>query len=156
MSENQRLVVERAYNLAVVYLTRNPNLIVTRNDGIKGTDLHVGILQNGRFAGRVFGVEVKASVNEAPFTSRGYHKLPSHMVSIQDFRDTPFPVCLFFFTMMDDKAYFKWIVEPIVEDGKATLRLHEENMLEALDNAQLDELVSRVEEWYDVRSALLV
>ncbi len=62
----------------------------------------------------------------------------------------PYPVCLFFFTMRDDRAYYTWLLEPVVTPrGKPKLARRAEAACEPLDNGGLDQLVSRVHAWYD-------
>jgi hypothetical protein len=63
----------------------------------------------------------------------------------------PFPLCLFFFTMTDNKGYFIWLIEPSIEHGLAKLRTADAKAwVQILDKAALDEIIERINAWYDV------
>ena len=61
----------------------------------------------------------------------------------------PYPVCLFHFTMDDDQGYYTWVAEPAVTDAGPRLLMHETPHCRKLDNVALDEIVARVDGWYD-------
>ena len=62
----------------------------------------------------------------------------------------PYPVCILFFTMEDDAGYYTWVAEPVMREGLARLRHRREADCRVLDRAGLDEIVRRVNDWYDV------
>ena len=57
------------------------------------------------------------------------------------------PVCLFFFTMSDERAYFSWLAEPVLTDGAPKL-IHDgkADCVELTDD-RLDRVVERIVEW---------
>ena len=62
----------------------------------------------------------------------------------------PFPVVLLFFTMKADEGWYTWIAEPVVSpDGDFALRQHEGADCRPLDERAVDEIVERVDRWYD-------
>ena len=73
--------------------------------------------------------------------------------TLQNFRHVDnfyFPVCVFFFTMADNKGRYAWIAEPLVtEDGKPKLERRAAADCELLDNDSLTSLVDRVDRWYE-------
>ena len=62
-------------------------------------------------------------------------------------------MCVFYFTVKDDKGYYTWGHEPVVEKGQAKLRPRTEADCRLLDDKSLAEIVSRVNAWYDALSA---
>jgi len=67
-------------------------------------------------------------------------------------RHAPFlrPVCLFFFTMEKDAAWYTWAAAPeISANGQALLRLQDKPDCRRLDQSALDEIVERVDLWHD-------
>ena len=72
--------------------------------------------------------------------------------TMQSFRGVgafPYPVCLFHFTMDDDKSYYTWVAEPSVAGGEARLLMHQTPHCRILNRAALDEIVGQVDRWYD-------
>lgn len=146
-------VEERAEHLAMMHLTRRDDLRVTRQPDASGMDLLVTILNEGLFSGRQFGVVLKARM--------GGHKPPrldARAIAREQvhFKDVPFPVCMFFFSLDTDLGYYRWIVEPSVDSGAATLDLPGQMLLGALTPASLETIVNRVNAWYDARREALV
>jgi hypothetical protein len=65
-------------------------------------------------------------------------------------------VCLFFFTVRDEQAFFAWLAEPVVNrDGPKLLHHTRANCI-ALTNALLGDVVDRVVAWYDAVELLLI
>jgi hypothetical protein len=60
------------------------------------------------------------------------------------------PVCLFFFTMENDAAWYTWVAEP-AESESGTLLLHhfDEPDCRQLNKRALNEIIERVDLWYD-------
>jgi hypothetical protein len=92
---------------------------------------------------RVFAVQTKARIE--PIKS-----LRSLDLRYDEWRETPFPLCLFFFTMKNDQAFYSWITEPIIaNDNRPKLHLNTEGNLIELDSRALDSIVDQVNRWYD-------
>ena len=141
-------VEERAEHLAMMHLTRRDDLRVVRRDDPPGMDLLVTILTDGLFSGRQFGVVLKARMGgqKAP-------RVDSRLIAREQvhFKDVPFPVCMFFFSLDSDLGYYRWVVEPSGDSGTATLDLPGQMLLEALTPVSLGTIVDRVNAWYDAR-----
>jgi hypothetical protein len=62
----------------------------------------------------------------------------------------PFPVCVLLFTMENNEGYYAWAFEPVIEEGgKPIVRPTESPHAGKLNAASLEEIVSRVNAWYD-------
>lgn len=137
---------ERAQALAYVYLTRRDDLrIQAPHHDTHGIDLLVELLRSGRSSGRVFGVQLTAQV--APLLHPGARIPQPAEIAVDTF---PFPICLFFFTMQDNAGYYTWIAEPLIaESGQPRLRSGAGEPLATLDTSALEQIVARVQVWYD-------
>jgi hypothetical protein len=134
---------QRAEALAIVYLTRRQDLVVHQQKEDYGYDLLVEITRDSRLTKRVFAIQIKSKTEPIKV-----QKLIG--VTFDEWRETPFPLCLFFFTMRNDHAYYTWITEPIVtQDNRPKLRLNTEAHLFELDTLALDTIVAQVNHWYD-------
>jgi hypothetical protein len=141
-------LTKRAEALAVVHLARRGELRVERNVFDHGPNLLVSILREGAFTGRQFGVELKARTSSARPPRMDAASLRRER---ERYQDMPFPVVLFLFVMMDDGGFYRWIVEPRVEDGAAGLNRDTGFSFEALTETALERIVGAVNAWYDAR-----
>jgi hypothetical protein len=151
MSENKQewFIAERTRALAMLHLTRRDDLEVTPAGQGVGLEYIVYITKGGKERSlRQFGVFLRGT--KSPVTERHLDKLlrPT-MQSFLGIGPFPYPVCLFHFTMEDDQGYFTWVAEPAVTEDGPRLLMHEEAHCRKLDRAALDEIVSRVDSWYD-------
>jgi hypothetical protein len=107
---------KRAELLAFLHLTRRADLAVDRlASSDSGVDFLVTLVQGGAPTGRMFGVQAKA--HEGRVASP--RELPAAGdLSIREVADVPLPLCLFVFTMSDDKGYYGWLKEPTVADPR--------------------------------------
>lgn len=145
----QDFIDERAEHLAVVYLTRRQDLVIERMTADYGFDILVTILRDKLPTGRVFGVQVKGrdkafkDIQELSlsFTGKGTNYFP----------ELPFPVCVFLFTMEDDRGYYRWIRYPVGESNQV-LRSIEQDRWHPLDEHEIGQIVDDVNAWYDAKS----
>jgi hypothetical protein len=141
-------VEERAEHLAMMHLTRRDDLRVARRRDQHGMDLLVTIVRDGIFSGRQFGVVLKARMGgqKAP-------RIDSRTIAQERerFGDVPFPVCMFFFSLDTDQGYYRWIVEPCLDEGAPALEMPGQMLLSELSPSSLGTLVERVNTWYDAR-----
>lgn len=150
-------IKERAQQLAIVYLTRREDVRVTKNPAQVGPALLMSLLEDGEDTGRYLGIEVGGTVSERGLkrTEQAIEVSPS-VLNGSTARDSPFPVCLFFFTMQDDCGYWKWVQEPIFHNQRGGgLSLNEGTALVRLTNQELDTIWASVEEWYQRRQQLV-
>jgi hypothetical protein len=149
-SDLRQFMAERANLLAFIYLTRREDVVVDRlASADSGVDYLVTLTLGGVPTGRMFGVQVKAQ--EGSVTSpRDLHS-PGDLSS-RDVADVPLPLCLFVFTMSDDRGYYGWLKEPVVASPRApVLRLVDEVRWDDLDNDSLARIVGSVNAWYEAQ-----
>jgi hypothetical protein len=144
---------QRSEALAIMYLTRRDDLIVSRQKEEHGLDFLVTLLRNGSYSGRLFGVEVKATVSTPKLVQYDDSvEIKLNLYQLQFLAELPFPVCLFFFTLENDQGYYKWILEPAIEEHKKSkLLFNESNEFKKLTDEEIGKIISKVNSWYDYR-----
>ncbi|MBC8134968.1 MAG: DUF4365 domain-containing protein [Fibrella sp.] len=154
------LIDVRARALLTVRLTARSDLSVSELSQDSGFDFLVRVLKNGLVSNRMFGIVLKASVREYDAYSIALKR-----EVIANYKDVPFPICLFFFYMDTDKGFYKWLVEPRLSTmGKPELGVSVKHSQSDTNNAfinpddlielnadTLDKLVGTVDSWYDAR-----
>ncbi|AFY47904.1 hypothetical protein Nos7524_2051 [Nostoc sp. PCC 7524] len=149
---------QRAESLAIVYLTRRDDLKASKQTAGQGLDFLVTITKDGINSGRLFGVEVKATVSNSELIAHDETwSLKNHSyLKIRSLIDLPFPVCLFFFTLDNDQGYYKWVLEPIFQaENHDNLRLNIDNKFKKLNDQEIANIVASVNYWYDNKHKLM-
>jgi Domain of unknown function (DUF4365) len=143
---------QRAESLALMYLTRRNDLIVSRQQENYGLDFLITVSKDRSYSGRLFGVQVKATAS-TPKSIQGDEivEIKLNITPIEYFTELPFPVCLFFFTLDNDHGYYKWILEPIIEEKYPKLHWNLSNEFKQLTDEEIDKIISAVNRWYDNR-----
>src|SRR4051812_22100120 len=103
----ERFIAERVRALAVVYLTRRDDLIVTEETADIGIDLWVTLNLEDKDGHRKFGVELRG-VRTAVTAAHANNVLYPSMQNMLRYGPFPFPVVLFFFTMDDNEGWYTW------------------------------------------------
>lgn len=151
----QRLMETRARALATVLLTRRAGTLVrdASGDDGSGMDVCVTLAPPGKPGLRQFGVDLKCRLD--PVTvEQGNRWLRERWPDLVTAGPFPFPVLVFLFTMRDNGAWYSWAAEPVVEDGGgAKLPLRTEPNCRPLTDEALEELLDRVDRWYDAHYA---
>lgn len=143
-----RFLETRAAQLAAVVLTRHRHVSVEIEPGGngRGLDLLVSLLDGEQETDWLLGIEVQAvrpqtqpRTKEQALrqTSRLRHPVPTHC---------RFPVCLFVFTMDDDRGYWRWIQQPGPHGPGLTLT--EDTALQPLTDEAVAGLLTAVRDWY--------
>jgi hypothetical protein len=147
----QYFIDERAEHLAVVYLTRRQDLVIERMTMTAdyGLDIFITILRDKLPTGRVFGVQVKGQ--DKAFKDIQKLSLPFTQNETNYFQDMPFPVCVFLFTMENDRGYYRWIRYSLAESNQV-LRSREQELWHPLDEHEIGQIVDDVNAWYDAKS----
>ena len=149
-----RFIAERVRALAVVYLTRRGDLIVTEEGTDVGVDLWVTLNLEDKEGHRKFGVELKG-VWTAVTADHANKVLYPSMQRILRYGPFPFPVVLFFFTMENNEGWYTWASEPVISSkGGFELVQHGEASCRPLDSEAIDEIVDTVDRWYDAFFAM--
>ncbi|MBW4620608.1 MAG: DUF4365 domain-containing protein [Cyanosarcina radialis HA8281-LM2] len=145
----ESFIAERAEHLAMVYLTRSQDLVVERMKADYGLDMLVTILCEKFPTGRVFGIQAQG--RDKAFKNIQQEALLALSVKENSyFQDLPFPVGLLFFTMEDDKGYFKWLKYP--SGSNKNHHSLEHNQWRSLDEYQVDRILEEVNAWYEEKS----
>lgn len=148
-------IAERAEQLAFVYLSRRNDLVITKQNDDYGIDFLVSIVENGKYTGRVFGVQIKAELSLVP-TQDNTPLEDSFELNISEPplpEDIPFPMCLFAFAMENDEGYYRWLKEPqFSSEGKPKLVVNKVSAFKKLTKVELNNIVSQVNLWYEKKS----
>jgi hypothetical protein len=151
----EQLLAERVRALATVILTRRGDLTVVDTKRDTGLDLHVSIEREDKPMRLTFGVLLRGV--PSPVTADQANRLlgPT-MGQFRGMRKFTYPVCLFLFTMRDEKAFFSWLAEPVVNDGSPKLVHHDKASCVPLTADLLGQVVEQIVAWYDAVEAVLI
>ena len=151
----EHFIADRARALTTIVLTRRSDLKLVETKQSTGLDYHVYVDREDKPMRLAFGVLLRGV--SSPVTIDHANKvLGPTMGQFQGMRKFTYPVCLFFFTMRDEKAYFSWLAEPVVNGSGPKLVHHEKANCVELTDAVLDEVVERVVAWYDAVETILI
>ncbi len=141
-------IAERTRSLALVSLTRRGDLAVMNAAPDTGLQLVASVTKEKGPAVRQFGVRLLGAKGPTADVDRG----KAIRVAIQPLLRAgpfPYPVVLLHFTMEGDEGHYAWVWEPAVEDGAPRLLANEAPPSHEFGRAALDEIVGRVDAWYD-------
>lgn len=139
-----------------MHLTRHPDIHIQRHpaESAVGWDLLVHIEVEGRWSGRVFAVVVEAQQTLKP-KPLSIHEKQAYRLALKAPRlpvETPFPVCLFVFSVETDEGYYRWLLRLASrESGGAVLELDQSDIYWKLSADEIQDIFSQVQEWYDKR-----
>jgi hypothetical protein len=152
---NERYISGQVRSRANVILTRRDDLLVVETREQTGLDLHVYVDREDKPMRLVFGVLLRGV--PSPMTAEQANKvLVPTMGFFQGLRKFTYPVCLFFFTVREEQAFFSWLAEPVVNgDGPKLIHHTQANCVELTD-AVLADVVDRVVAWYDAVASVLI
>ncbi|WP_204106706.1 MULTISPECIES: DUF4365 domain-containing protein [Spirulina sp. CCY15215] len=144
----QYFIENRAEHLAIVHLTRRQDLSIQRmDDRDRGLDLLVTIQNKGVSTGKMFGINVKAKdAAIKDITDRSQFPIQK---GIHYYQDLPFPACVFFFTMEDDRGYYQWLKYPLL--ANQTSETEERDRWYPLDDNALEQIVKAIAAWYNAK-----
>jgi hypothetical protein len=145
----ERLIEERIRAVAIVYLTRRPEITIHEETKDIGIDLLAFISPNDKVGVRQFGVKLIGIWEDVTVEQANLALRPT-MHEMQGHGPFPFPVLLFFFTMEKNRGWYTWVAQPLVSAQAAIeLPIHHEADCHPLDDLALDEIVAHVNAWYD-------
>jgi hypothetical protein len=152
---HERFLAERVRALATVVLTRRGDLTIVETQQDTGLDFHVSIDREDKPMRLTFGILLRGL--SAPATVDHADKiLGPTMGQFQGMRKFTYPLCLFFFTMREDQAFFSWLAEPVVTGGAPKLvHHHNANCVELTDD-HLCRVIEQIVGWYDAVEAVLI
>jgi hypothetical protein len=151
----EQFLAERVRALATVILTRRDDLTIAETKQGTGLDFHVSIEREDKPMRLTFGILLRGVAS--PLTAQQADKLlgPT-MGQFRGMRKFTYPVCLFFFAMRDERAFFSWLAEPVVADGVPKLVHHDQARCIDLTDDLLGRVVDQVVAWYDAVEAVLI
>ncbi|GEM_PF-641860 len=142
--------------LTMMLLTRRADLLIEEVKDDIGLDYIVRFQTAGKKGLRELGIELRA-VGSAVTKKYADKALRPAVQQMKRYGRFLFPVCLFFFTMQDEGAWYTWVTEPVVsENGKPTLQSCDQPDCRQLDDAALDQILERVDLWYDAAFPSLI
>lgn len=142
-------LADRTRSLAIVLLTERDDLLLRRPGEDLGVDLLVEIGRKRQRPLRRFGVILRGRWS-AVTLPRVNTALTKEMRSLLSTGPHSIPVCILFFVMEGDQGYYTWLVEPVVTaEGRPKLQSHSTPDCKPLDRDALDDIVERVDAWYD-------
>jgi hypothetical protein len=148
-------LADRVRAFATVILTRRDDLTIAETKQSTGLDFHVYIDREGKPMRLAFGVLLRGV--SSPMTADNANKvLGPTMGQFQGMRKFTYPVCLFFFSMRDERAYFSWLAEPVLTEGAPKLIHHAKATCVELTDELLGQVVERIVGWYDAVEAVLI
>jgi hypothetical protein len=148
-------MAERLRAMATVVLTRRGDLTVTDTKRDTGLDFHVSIDREDKPMRLNFGVLLRG-VSSAATAEHANKILGPTMGQFRGMRKFTYPVCLLFFTMRDERAFFSWLAEPVVTGGRPKLVHHDKADCVELTDELLGRIVDEIVEWYDAVEAVLI
>lgn len=148
-------LADRVRAMATVVLTRRDDLVVTETKQSSGLDYHVFVEREDKPMRLAFGVLLRGV--SAPVTAEHADKvLGPTMGQFRGMRKFTYPVCLFFFTMRDEQAFFSWLAEPVLTDAGPKLVHHDRAHCVELTDEMLGLAVERIVNWYDAVETVLI
>jgi hypothetical protein len=146
-------VEERAVAFASLLLTKRHDVLVRSHTGADiAIDLLIEVLKDGKSALRFFGVQLVGSV-DLPNSEDADKRVLSHHA--RDPSEATLPICVFVIGVRKPEGIYRWIIEPVVEDGRAKLRRGLEPSWQVLNEAGIDRLIDQVIDWYDALQGAL-
>jgi len=151
---NERYIGDQVRSRANVILTRRDDLRIVETKEQTGLDIHVYVDREDKPMRIVLGVLLRGV--PSPTTAEHANKvLGPTMGFFQGLHKFTYPVCLFFFTVRDEQAFFSWLAEPVVNGDGPKLVHHRQAKCVELTDALLGDVVHRVVGWYDAVEAVL-
>lgn len=137
-------IQERSEALAALYLTsRNDVSIHSEKKQADGVDFYVALKDEGTTPTKLFVVQVRGTLSS---NKREWTK------TVRDlFTRGPFflPVCVFVVNVQTNESAFAWVAEPRFDTDSVSLEIIEQPDLLPLNQEATDEIIDRVQTWYD-------
>jgi hypothetical protein len=140
-------IEERAIAFASLLLTDRNEVIIRNHTGSEQSiDLLVEVLKDGKPTLRFFGVQL-AGYLDLPDNLNAEERALAHLPG--NALEGSLPVCVFAIGVRKPEGTYRWVVDPVVEDGRALLHQDREPNWQVLDEAGVARLIAQVIAWYD-------
>jgi hypothetical protein len=150
-------IEERAFAFASLVLTKRHDVAVRPYAGHDlAIDLLAEILKDGKSTLRFFGAQLVGSL-DLPTIQNADERVLSHLG--RDPFAAGLPLGVFVIGVRKPEGFYRWVVEPLVEDGRAMLQPHVLTPREVqakwqpLDEAGAERLIAQVNAYYDALNA---
>jgi hypothetical protein len=151
----EQFIAEAVRVMAAVILTRRGDLTLVETKKDTGLDLHVTIDREDKPMRLVFGVLLRGV--PSPMTAEQVNKVLGPTLGyFQGLRKFTYPVCLFFFTLREEQAFFSWLAEPVVNGDTPKLVHHDKAKCVPLTDKLLGRIIEQIVAWYDAVEAVLI
>jgi hypothetical protein len=138
---------ERAVAFASLVLTKHDDVKVQPYAGADmAMDLLVEIRKDGKPTLRFFGVQLVPYL-DLPNTRDADERVLSHLP--RDPFAAALPICVFAIGVRKPEGIYRWLVEPVVEEGRALLHRDVAPSWQGLDETGVARLIGQVNAWAD-------
>jgi hypothetical protein len=145
----KQLMDMRTRAQANLLLTSRDDLEVQEGPVLHGIDLLVTILKKNRRTGRQFGVILHAHIQKYKSLKQAGAVIGSMISRRDEFDPGPWPICIFSFVMTGREGVYAWLFEPMIGEHGARVRRRIKLECRDLDEDSLEEIVRRVDAFYD-------
>jgi hypothetical protein len=134
------------------------SLVLTNHKDVKvkpyaGTDMPINllveVLEDGSSTLRLFGVQV-VGCTDLPDAQEADELVISHVGRRPV--ESNLPICAFVINVRKPEGIYRWVVEPVADDGRSVLQRPGKANWQPLDEAGVAHLIAQVHAWYDARN----
>jgi hypothetical protein len=151
----EQFLADQVRALATIILTRRGDLTILETRRDTGLDFHIYIEREDKPMRLVFGVLLRGVASPATIEQANEILGPT-MGQFRGMRKFTYPVCLFFFSVREERAFFSWLAEPVVNGGAPKLVHHENANCVELTDEVLGQAIERIVGWYDAVETVLI
>jgi hypothetical protein len=153
--DREHFLADQVRALATIVLTRRGDLTIMETNKDTGLDFHVYIDREDKPMRLVFGVLLRGVMSTVA-AEHANKVLEPAMGQFRGMRKFTYPVCLFFFTVRDEQAFFCWLAEPVVNGSAPKLLHHDKASCVPLTDELLDHVIEQIVAWYDAVETVLI
>lgn len=145
-----RLMRQRARALTILLLTNRPGVEVEDAPDATGIQLLARVRTPGKSGLRQFGINLYCSILGDATVEAVNDVFQVYFNGRDDQGPYPWPVVMFAYSIRNDLRWYAWVTEPrIGDDGVARLPLIPQPEFRPLDDAAVEAIIDRVDQWYD-------
>lgn len=145
----EHFIGERAKALATMVLSRREGVQIVEAKDDPGLDYLVYIADEVGEAKRPFGVVLRATMTPVTVAAANAYLKPV-VAAFSRLGQSLYPVFLMYFTIKNDKGYYTWLQEPVVNaEGKPKLLRREDPDCREIGTETMGEIVEMIDGWYD-------